>query len=73
MSYQQPTTFQEALDIVESLPDYQQEDLIEIIRRRLIERKRDSIAENIKQAREEYARGEVKRGTVEDLMKELSE
>ena len=73
MSYQQPTTFQDALDIVESLPDYQQEDLIETVWHRLIERKRDLIAENVKQAREEYARGEVKRGTIEDLMRELSE
>jgi len=32
MSGQQSVTFQEALDIIESLPEYQQEDLIEIIR-----------------------------------------
>ena len=65
--------FQEALDRVESLPEYQQEDLIEIIRRRLIEQRRDKLADSIREAREEYARGEVKRGTVDDLMKELSE
>jgi hypothetical protein len=66
-------TFQEALDIVESLPDYQQEDLIDIIRRRLIEQRRNLLADRIKEAREEYARGEVKKGSVDDLMKELSE
>jgi len=66
-------TFQEALDIVESLPEYQQEDLVDIIRRRLIEQRRDRLADSIREAREEYARGEVKRGTVDDLMKELSE
>jgi len=66
-------TFQEALDIVESLPDYQQKDLIDIIRRRLIEQRRNLLADRIKEAREEYARGEVKKGSVDDLMKELSE
>jgi hypothetical protein len=66
-------SFQEVLDIVESLPEYQQEDLIDIIRRRLIEQRRDRLADSIREAREEYARGEVKKGTVDDLMKELSE
>ena len=66
-------TFQEVLDIVESLPEYQQEDLVDIIRRRLVEQRRDRLANSIREAREEYARGEVKRGTVDDLMKELSE
>ena len=73
MSSQRVVTFQEALDVVESLPEYQQEDLINIIRRRHLERSRELLAENIKEARGEYARGEVKRGTVDDLMKELAE
>ena len=66
-------TFQKALDIVESLPEYQQEDLVDIIRRRLIEQRRERLADSIRGAREEYARGEVKKGSVDDLMKELSE
>jgi len=66
-------TFQEVLDIVQSLPEYQQEDLIDIIRRRLIEQRRDKLADTIREAREEFARGEVKKGSVDDLIKELSE
>lgn len=73
MSGQESVTFQEALEIIESLPEYQQEDLIKIIRQRLLEYKRDLLAKNIGEAREEYARGEVKKGSVDDLMKELSE
>ena len=73
MSGQESKTFQEALDIIESLPEYQQEDIIDIIRQRLIEQRRELLAKNIGEAREEYARGEVKKGTVDDLMKELSE
>lgn len=73
MSNQQTITFQEALDIIESLPEYQQESLIDILQHRLIEYRRKSLTKNIKEAREEYARGEVKKGTVDNLMRELSE
>jgi hypothetical protein len=68
MSSQPTGTFQEALDIIESLPEHQQEDLIDIIQRRRIERRRELLAERIKEARAEYARGEVTQGTVDDLM-----
>jgi hypothetical protein len=66
-------TLQEALEIVESLPEYQQQDLIEITRHRLVERRRESIAESVRQAREEYAHGNVKKGSVDDLMRELQD
>ncbi len=67
------STFQEALEVIESLPEEQQESLIGIIRRRIIERRRDILAKNIQEARQEYLRGDVNRGTVDDLLKELSE
>ena len=73
MSNQQTVTFQRALDTIESLPEYQQENLVDIVRHRLIEHRRELLAENIKKAREEYARGEVKKGTADDLMRDLSE
>jgi hypothetical protein len=41
-------TCQEALDIVESLPEYQQEDLINIIGRRRLERHGELLAKHIK-------------------------
>lgn len=73
MSNRDPVTFQEALEVVESLPDYQQEDLIEIIRKRTLERRRELLAGNIKEAQAEYARGEVTRGSAADLMREIGE
>ena len=73
MSGQQTKTFQEVLDLVESLPEHQQESLVGILRRRLIERKRELLAENIREARREYAQGEIKKGTVDDLMREILE
>jgi hypothetical protein len=66
-------TFNDALEIVESLPQEQRESLIEIVKSRLIEERRNKLAQSIKEAREEYARGEVRQGTVDNLMHELSE
>lgn len=67
----QIVTFQEALDVVESLPEYQQEDLVNIMQRRRLERRRELLTERIKEARAKYARGDVQQGTVDDLIKEL--
>ncbi len=73
MSLPRAATFQEALDIVETLPDEQQESLIDILRRRRIERRRDALAGSLSAARAEYSRGEVRTGSVEDLLAELGE
>jgi hypothetical protein len=64
-------TFQKALEIIESLPEEQRESLMDIVKRRLIEERRDRLAQSIKKAREEYRRGEIKKGSVDDLMGEL--
>ena len=69
----QITTFQDIIEIVESLPEQQQEDLIEIIRNRLLENKRESLAKKIRRAKKEYNRGEIKKGSVDHLLKDLKE
>ena len=66
------TTFNDALEVVESLPEDQRESLLEIIRNRLIEERRDKLALSIKKAKKEYQKGEVRRGSVDDIMRELS-
>ena len=71
MYSQQTITFQGALDIVELLPEYQQESLVDILQRRLIEHRRELLAGNIRAARDEFTRGEVKKGSVDDLMREI--
>ncbi|NQT71415.1 MAG: hypothetical protein HQ553_01440 [Chloroflexi bacterium] len=65
-------TFSEVLDAVESLPEKQREDLVHIVQQRLSEERRESLARSITQAREEYARGEIRQGTISDLMGEIS-
>jgi hypothetical protein len=73
MSSSAAASFQQALEMVEGLPDEQQQDLVEIVRSRRIERRRESLAATIEQARQERARGEVYRGTVDDLMAGIDE
>jgi len=73
MSGRSHVTFQEALEIIEELPEYQQEDLIHVVKNRIIEQRREHLARNIREAREEYTRGDVKKGTVDDLMRDLNE
>ncbi|MBD3304737.1 hypothetical protein GF339_00135 [candidate division KSB3 bacterium] len=45
MARHQGATFQDVLEIVETLPDYQQESLVDIIHKRLIDRKREALVE----------------------------
>jgi len=66
-------TFNEVLEIIESFSEEQRESIVEIVKLRLVEARRDRLAQSIKEAREEYRRGEVRSGTVEDLMSEISE
>ena len=66
-------TFQEALEMIEGLPEEQQRDLVEIIRSRQIERRREALVASVEQARGELARGEARRGSVDDLLADIGE
>jgi len=65
--------FQEVIETVEALPPDDQVLLIEIIRQRLIQHRRAELAAEIAEARNAYQRGDVRRGTVADLMAEIAE
>lgn len=64
-------TFDRALRVVESLSEKQRDDLVEIVQRRLAESRRDSLAHEIHEAREEYTRGKVRKGTVTELLEDI--
>ncbi|MBW1863762.1 MAG: hypothetical protein JRJ02_15560 [Deltaproteobacteria bacterium] len=66
------TTFDKALEIIESFPEDQRESIIEIVRRRLTKERREQLAQTIKEARQEYTRSEIRRGNVDDLMREIT-
>ncbi len=63
--------FQLALDTVELLPLEDQESLIEIIQRRLIERRRAEIARNATATLQAVSEGRASYGTIEDLKRDL--
>ena len=71
MTQSQAARFDEVLEAVESLPEDQQESLLGIVRRRQIERRRETLAMSIEEARQELARSEVRRGSVDELLAEL--
>ena len=72
MSSHYAGTFQEALDMFESLPEEQQDNLMDILRRRRSEQRREELWRSVAQVEEEYARGEFRRGSAADLMREIT-
>lgn len=62
---------QQALDVVERLPPDDQETLIDLIRHRLIERRRDEIARHAEETLQAARDGRAQYGSVEDLRRDL--
>lgn len=67
-----PTTpFDAALDVIDRLPPDDQEAIIEIVRKRLIDRRRREIADNAQATLQALREGRASYGTVDDLRREL--
>lgn len=67
------TKLEQALDTVSQLPIEQQEMLIQIVQNRLIENRRQEIADDARQAISSFHRGELKPQTVDEVIAELQE
>jgi hypothetical protein len=65
-------SFDTVLEIVEEMSDEEQLTLIDLIRKRQTEKRRDEVARNIVLANEDYIKGNVFRGSVDDIMAELT-
>jgi hypothetical protein len=52
--------FAEVLDAADQLSLEEQETLVDVLNRRLVEHRRDQLAEEIQQARREFAAGQCK-------------
>jgi hypothetical protein len=68
-----PTTshFDTVLEQVETLPPADQQALIDLVHKHLIEQRRAEIAANIELSRQEYRAGQVRSGNTDDVMAEL--
>ena len=62
---------QQALDVVESLPPDEQETLIDLVLRRLVERRRAEIARNAKDTLQAVRDGRAQYGSIEDMQRDL--
>ncbi|NET67087.1 MAG: hypothetical protein F6K63_22940 [Moorea sp. SIO1G6] len=68
----QTIQFHQILEMIDALSLDEQNDLINIVRHRQIEKRREEIAVNITKAHQEYQQGNVFRGTVDDVIAELN-
>ncbi len=67
----QSSEVQRVIETVEALPVDDQMLVIEIIRQRLIQHRRSGLVAEVAEARQAYHTGDVQRGTVEDLLRDL--
>jgi predicted house-cleaning noncanonical NTP pyrophosphatase (MazG superfamily) len=62
-------TFDEVLEAIEHLPVDEQADLLEVVRRRLAERGRSRVIEEIAEARTQFSNGTAKPASVDEIMR----
>jgi hypothetical protein len=70
---QATTAFEEVLEKVDTMPLEEQELIIEILKNRYREKRREEILENAKKSLEEHKKGLTSKGTVADLLKDLED
>ena len=63
--------FEEVLEDIETLSLEDQEILIEILHRRIVERRREELAQDVQQARQEFQAGQCRPVTPEQLLNEI--
>ena len=63
--------FSAALATVETLPSEDQAALVEVVHKRLAAARRAEMVREVAEARADFRRGKVKRGSAADLMREL--
>jgi len=71
MGQMQTSLLQQALEVVEQLPLEDQETLVELIQRRLVEQRRAEIAHNATVTLQAVREGKAQYGSVEDLKRDL--
>jgi len=65
------SAFQQAIEAVESLSLEDRAILLDILRQRLRQQRRDRLLQEIAEARAEYDRGQVQYGSVSEFLAEL--
>ena len=68
----QTIQFSQILEMIDHLSFDEQDDLINIVKHRQTKKRREQIAQNISQARQDYQNGNVFRGNVDAIIAELN-
>jgi TRAP-type C4-dicarboxylate transport system substrate-binding protein len=61
----------QVVDSIEALPDDQQESLLELIQRRLAERRREALVKSVQEARKEFKAGKIRPATPAEIMRKV--
>ena len=64
-------TYDQVLDSIEALPEEQQESLVDIVRKRLAERRRAALVKSVGAARKEFKSGKLCPGTPSEIMRKV--
>lgn len=67
------SAFQQAIESVESLPLEAQEILLDILQKRLQERRRTNLYQEVSAIKQEFAEGNVKFGSVDQFLAQLDQ
>ncbi len=66
-----PVPFREVLEAIDALPLAEQEELMGVVRRRIVERRRQELAREVAEAEAEFAAGGCEAKTPDELMREI--
>ena len=66
-------TFSDVIEAIDQLSHDEQEELIDVVRRRLTEARRRRLAAEVEEAREEFASGQCRTVTPQELVREIRE
>jgi TRAP-type C4-dicarboxylate transport system substrate-binding protein len=61
----------QVVDSIEALPDDQQESLLELMQRRLAERRREALVKSVQEARKEFKAGKIRPATPAEIMRKV--
>ncbi len=64
-------SYGQLLDSIEALPDEQQESLVDIVRKRLAERRRAALVKSVGAARKEFKAGKLRPATAAEVMRKV--
>ena len=64
-------SYGQVLDSIEALPDEQQESLVDIVNRRLAERRRAALVKSVGAARKEFKSGKLRPATPAEIMRKV--